>query len=94
MRFHALLMALKNGKPTVGIAYDPKVTGLINAFGQPIINLEDKFAEKNLWVKTISNAFENRNALGTSANSQASKMEEMSCGNAKIVARILNLANS
>ncbi len=94
MRLHALLMALKNGKPTVGIAYDPKVTSLINAFRQPIISLESKCAEEKLWLDTISTAFQNRLELGTLASIQTEKMKELSCGNAKNVAKILQLASS
>jgi polysaccharide pyruvyl transferase CsaB len=94
MRFHALLMALKNGKPTVGIAYDPKVTSLITAFKQPIISLESKGADEKLWLDTISTAFQNRLELATLASSETEKMKEMSCGNAKNIAKILHLANS
>lgn len=94
MRFHALLMALKSGKPTVGLAYDPKVTSLINAFRQPLISLENKGAEEKLWADTITSAFQNRLELGTLASMHAENMKEMSCRNAKNIAKILDLANS
>jgi polysaccharide pyruvyl transferase CsaB len=39
MRLHALIMALKSGVPVIGIAYDPKVSSLMQEFDQPCINL-------------------------------------------------------
>ena len=54
MRFHALLMSLKVGKPVIGIAYDQKVSSLLEQFGQPSLSLEVAQSEcQELWGESF-----------------------------------------
>ncbi len=76
MRFHALLMALKVGKPVIGLAYDPKVTYLCQTFEQPFLSQKqicDANAE-NLWAQTIKTAFNNRLELAQKATNKQNKI--------------------
>jgi polysaccharide pyruvyl transferase CsaB len=41
MRLHAAIICLKAGLPVIGLAYDPKVKSLCEAFSQPYLNLEN-----------------------------------------------------
>lgn len=58
MRLHSLIMALSSGVPCVGIAYDPKVTNVLEKFAQP--NLPYVRGEKPkddaavAWQKTLA----------------------------------------
>ena len=64
MRFHALLMALKAGKPVIGIAYDQKVNQLLKHFEQPVLSLDTNEGQcHTIWPKIIENAlyFINKN---------------------------------
>jgi polysaccharide pyruvyl transferase WcaK-like protein len=91
MRFHALLMALKAGIAVVGIPYDPKVTYLCEAFEQPLLDcshLNHRLPE-SLWQQTLKAAFDNRLELAKKAENGGSKMQEDSCKNFEILARIL-----
>jgi len=58
MRMHALLMALQASKPIIGIAYDPKVSLLLNNFQQPSLslNLKDEEETRIKWFKIIEEA--------------------------------------
>ena len=58
MRLHALLMAIQAGKPVIGIAYDPKVSILLNDFRQPLLSLDvpDRESVKIQWLKIINEA--------------------------------------
>lgn len=91
MRFHALLMALKGGCPVVGIPYDPKVTYLCQTFGQPMLDyreVDDTISEK-LWLKTLRDAFDRRQALAKQAEVLTLSMQEKAYHNLKILTRIL-----
>lgn len=58
MRLHSLIMALSSGIPCIGIAYDPKVTNVLNKFAQanlPYVRGEKpKDEEALVWQKTLA----------------------------------------
>lgn len=91
MRLHALLMALKAGKPVVGLPYDPKVSYLCRTFAQPMLE-NGNTSEQNLelnWLKAIQSAYTNRIELGNQAKETAQLMEKKACKNFEVLARIL-----
>lgn len=88
MRFHALLMALKAGKPVVGIPYDPKVSYLCSAFQQPQLSLPDGQGVE-AWLAILKTAVGNQLELSKKAEMNASYMQEKSCQNFEILAKIL-----
>src|SRR5262249_18049526 len=90
MRLHALLMALKAGKPVVGLPYDPKVTFLCKTFQQPMLDLhEQKGGLESAWFDTIEQASNRRIELAKQASNTLALMQEKSCKNFEILARIL-----
>jgi len=89
MRLHALLIALKLGKPVAGIPYDPKVSHLLEVFGQPTLKLEEQEKLKESWASTLTEAFANLPDYALKAHRLSSIMEEEACKNFPIVARIL-----
>ena len=91
MRFHALLMALKVGKPVVGIPYDPKVVHLCNSFQQPLLTLSEteNGAMKDAWLHTLKAAYNNRVELKMQAQAITLKMQEKSCQNSQMLGKLL-----
>lgn len=65
MRLHSLIMALSSGLPCVGIAYDPKVTNVLDKFAQsnlPYVRGEKPRDEDGLlWQKTLETATNAKN---------------------------------
>ncbi len=90
MRLHALIMALKQGVPVVGIAYDPKVALLLSNFEQPILNLT-KEPGKDAWKQVIKTAFSGRGVLSEQARAKAAQAKDLSCQNFNLLARILGM---
>lgn len=92
MRLHALLLALKNGTPVIGLAYDPKVSHLLTEFEQPILNLTKEIDEQ-LWANTIKNGLARRSHLSATAISKSEAAKNLACQNFSALARILNTQN-
>jgi len=93
MRFHALLMALKSGVPSVGLAYDPKVSYLMKNFEQPCLILakgksDDELAsELANHVKTALNSI---SELSAKADNVTASQKALACQNFDVIAKILN----
>jgi polysaccharide pyruvyl transferase CsaB len=88
MRLHALLMAIKAGKPVVGVPYDPKVTYLCETAKQPLLNFQSTGLESS-WLETVEGAWRERLKLAEGARQTVTAMQEKSCKNFDILARIL-----
>lgn len=93
MRFHSLLMALKTGVPTIGLAYDPKVSYLMKTFEQPSLNLTSGLDEKaaaselaNLMESALCNILE----LSERAMKISESQKSLACQNFEVIAKILN----
>ncbi|MBI4533764.1 MAG: polysaccharide pyruvyl transferase family protein, partial [Candidatus Melainabacteria bacterium] len=93
MRLHALLMALSQGIPTVGLAYDPKVSQLLTSFEQPILNLAKDKCQTS-WTDTLKHALLSREALSAKAIDKTQAAKNLSCQNFHMLARILSSQNN
>jgi len=95
MRFHALLMALKAGKPVLGIAYDQKVSHLLNLFEQPSLSLStDEFQCKTAWPAAMEHALINKETLATVAKAQLNAITQSADQNKKFLAEILEVGTT
>jgi len=90
MRLHALIMALRSAVPVVGIAYDPKVTGLLTEFAQPILILT-KENNAETWRSTLNQAYGERKELSARARDKAEGAKNMACQNFNVISRILSM---
>jgi polysaccharide pyruvyl transferase CsaB len=90
MRLHAIIMALKSGRPVAGIAYDPKVTQLLSEFGQCCLILTKESAGKD-WPDAIKSLATGLDSYSKLAESKAAGAKELSCQNFAVLARILNM---
>jgi polysaccharide pyruvyl transferase WcaK-like protein len=89
MRLHALIMALKAGKPVIGIPYDPKVSDVLQTFRQPSLNLDQPANKKADWSETLKKNLKKMPELAQAAKSTAAEMENKACKNFDILAKIL-----
>ena len=93
MRFHALLMALKANKPVIGIAYDQKVSQLLNDFSQPWLSLNTNKDEcENIWSKTINDAIDKRDGLANTIKNKLILSKQLADNNMKSLAEILEVS--
>ncbi len=94
MRFHALLMALRSGVASVGLAYDPKVAYLMERCQQPFLNLATATSDAKQLTKLVCDALGNARALGSRAREQTVESEALACQNFELLARILNMQSA
>lgn len=93
MRFHSLLMALKSGVPTVGLAYDPKVSYLMKNFEQPYLELTENFDENHFAMelaRLMESALCNISELSERAMKVSESQKSLACQNFEVIAKILN----
>lgn len=90
MRLHALIMALSTGVPSVGIAYDPKVSKLLTEFEQPILNLAKDDPQED-WKDAIEQAFSKRVELSALAVGKSESAKNLACQNFNLLSRILSM---
>lgn len=90
MRLHALIMALGTGVPSVGIAYDPKVSKLLTEFEQPILNLAKDDPQED-WKDAIKQAFSKRVELSALAVGKSESAKNLACQNFNLLSRILSM---
>jgi polysaccharide pyruvyl transferase WcaK-like protein len=93
MRLHALIMALKEGVPVIGLAYDPKVLRLIEEFDQPCINLlnhnQPNFEDHaQSWLGVLKFGLENIEELKARADSRVKKAQSLARQNFELLATI------
>ena len=94
MRLHALILALKRGKPVVGIAYDPKVEHLMSEFNQTSLNLSDGAKEdgREIWKEAIQGTLLHIQEFAQKTIEKRQDLEKMACKNFAILAKILGSA--
>lgn len=94
MRLHALILALKSFVPIIGLAYDPKVTHLLTAFEQPILNLtntESQSERDEKWSNTIKSGIADMQKLSRAARKGVDSAKNMACQNFQLLDRILHM---
>jgi polysaccharide pyruvyl transferase WcaK-like protein len=93
MRLHAVIMALKNKVPTVGIAYDPKVANVLREFNQPALNLEndDLGILEMTWEDSLKAAIAELPNLSKRAAIKAEAAKNLACQNIEAIAKILDM---
>jgi polysaccharide pyruvyl transferase CsaB len=93
MRLHAIIMALKNKVPTVGIAYDPKVAHVLKVFDQPALNLEneDMTQLEISWENALKTAVAELANLSKRAAIKAEAAKNLACQNLEAIAKILDM---
>lgn len=90
MRLHSLIMALANGRPTLGLAYDPKVEAVLKEFNQPSLPFgEDAAKDQEGWPEIIQNFGDARAKLAENAAVAAAAARREACKNRELIARIL-----
>ena len=90
MRLHALIMALKSGRPVAGIAYDPKVSQLLSEFGQLSLILNKESAGKD-WPEILKTVMNNREKYALQAGKQADRVLKLAGQNFEGLKKILDI---
>ena len=90
MRLHALIFALKAGRPVAGIGYDPKVTQLLAEFEQPCLILTKEDGGKD-WVEALKTVASALPGYSEKAESHAAVAKKLACQNFDVLARILSM---
>jgi polysaccharide pyruvyl transferase WcaK-like protein len=94
MRLHALIFALKEGVPVMGLTYDAKVEHVLNQFGQPILILpkeEDDAALAKKWLDTALAGLQDLEKLRLQARENAESAKKLACRNFQLLAKILDI---
>ncbi len=95
MRFHALLMALKSGKPVIGITYDQKVSQLLDDFEQPALSLDlEKEQCQIVWPKTINDAIRSREDLSNKVKNKLIPVKQLADKNIAVLSDILEVGTT
>ena len=77
MRLHAVIFASSAGVPVIGLSYDPKVDGMMNALGQPYsISLSDTDGIADGIAVAVEDVMKNRDAIIASLSEKAKLMRE------------------
>lgn len=90
MRLHAAIMAIKARIPVAGIAYDPKVTRVLEEFHQPCLILTKDIAERE-WEEALKSLVYEPDRLLLASKEPLEVAENLSCQNFELLARILNM---
>lgn len=94
MRLHALIFALKEGVPVMGLTYDAKVEHVLNQFGQPILILPKEEGDADLekkWLDTASAGLQDLEKLRSLARENAETAKKLACRNFQLLAKILDI---
>lgn len=83
MRLHSLIMATVSCRPMVGISYDPKVEGFLQAIGQPVAGDTRTLAADKL-VSLVLSAYENRVSISEHLATQLDAQRQLANQNASI----------
>ncbi len=93
MRLHILIYAMGSAVPTVGIVYDPKVSGFLNYIGQPRI-----LSAKNLDISLLENyadeVISNKNEISENLKEKAKELSKKALLNAEYAVEILTKEKS
>lgn len=90
MRLHAIILALKAGIPVAGIAYDPKVSHVLEEFKQPCLILTKDVPEIE-WSEGVKSFVSGADELVDHSRTQLEIAENLSCQNFELLAKILSM---
>jgi len=94
MRLHALIFALKEGVPVIGLTYDTKVEHVLRQFGQPILILPkdmEATALESKWRDAAADGLQDLEKLSNLARSNADSAKKLACRNFQLLAKILDI---
>lgn len=94
MRLHALIFALKEGVPVMGLTYDAKVEHVLRQFGQPILILPKDGEDGELrskWRDAASAGLQDLEKLSELARTNAESAKKLACRNFQLLAKILDI---
>ncbi len=94
MRLHALIFALKEGVPSIGLTYDAKVEHVLRQFGQPILILPKEEGDTELekkWLDAASAGLQDLEKLRLQARENAESAKKLACRNFQLLAKILDI---
>lgn len=94
MRLHALIFALKEGIPVIGLTYDAKVEHVLRQFGQPILILPKEEGDTELeekWLDAASAGLQDLEKLRLHARENAESAKKLACRNFQLLAKILDI---
>jgi polysaccharide pyruvyl transferase CsaB len=94
MRLHALIFALKEGVPAIGLTYDAKVEHVLRQFGQPILILpkdQEDGELKSKWRDAASAGLQDLEKLSDLARKNAESAKKLACRNFQLLAKILDI---
>lgn len=94
MRLHALIFALKEGIPVMGLTYDAKVEHVLRQFGQPILILPKEQGDAELekkWLDSASAGLQDLEKLHLKAKENAESAKNLACRNFQLLAKILDI---
>ena len=84
MRLHSIIFASSAEVPVVGLAYDPKVSSMMKALGQPfVVELEQAADIGTETMDCVRRIMENRSEIGRSLAVRAANMRERCRGDLK-----------
>lgn len=90
MRLHAIIMAISSGKAVCGIAYDPKVSQLLDEFGQSCLLLSGDSNEID-WPRQIKSFVKEEASYANLARNKSAAARQLAHQNFEILAGILKM---
>ena len=83
-RLHGLIFAATQGVPLVGIAYDPKVTGLLEQLDEPPPLTEETVTRESL-VRALEAAWQEREERSARLHAAATRLRERAWKNTRLL---------
>jgi len=90
MRLHAVIFASSAGVPVIGLSYDPKVDGMMNALGQPYsISLDESGMIAEHVQKAVDDVMKNRDEIIRTLADKAKLMREQCIEDVREVIKLM-----
>lgn len=88
MRLHGLIFAARQHVPLLGLAYDPKVTGVLDYIGQPCAGDPAKI-DPNRLIAAVDQVMQNRSEMRARLAERTEELTRLARRNAELVAGLL-----
>ena len=90
MRLHAVIFASSAGVPVIGLSYDPKVDGMMNALGQPYsIKIENTSEMAENVISAVDDVMEKREEIIAALAEKAAFMREQCIEDVRDVLKLI-----